>query len=119
MWHLYLGYRCGVEPLPSMAYFCYRLLRSPTDEPPISLCDAAQKYRVSRRVLVTIRRLSSERGGVLARRPEGIGKDLTSSEVQFLEQALRTLIRRAAEVAHTPDADRDLICISDLPSIRD
>ena len=119
MWHRYLGYRRGAEPLPSMAYFCYRLLRSPTDEPSISLPDVARKYRVSKPVLVTIRRLSSERGGALARRPEGIGKELTSSEVRFLEDALRTLIRRAAEVAHDPDVDRHPICMSDLPSIRD
>ena len=119
MWQRYLGYRRGAEPLPSMAYFCYRLLRYPADAPSISLADAAQRYGVAKTVLVKIRRLSSEKGGPVARRPEGIGKELTSSEVRFLEESVRTLIRRAAEVAYDPDDDRERIRMSDLPALRD
>ena len=100
-----------------MAYFCYTLLMSPTGEPSLVVRDAARRYRVTRHVLSTIRRLSSTKGGSVARKANAVGQELTRAEVRFLEEAVRTLISRAAEVAHDPNVDRDQIRLSDLPTL--
>ena len=113
----YLGYRAGKEPLPSMAYFCLTVLVHPSGEPSLSVAEAARRYGISRNVLGTIRRLSSSKGGPIARKADGLRDELTPEEVRFLECAIPKVIRRAAQVAHDPATACDPVRTSDLPRI--
>ena len=101
----YMGCRQGKEPLPSMAYFCLTVIeRDPTQK------------ECSSGVRKTIRHLSSGKGGQQARKAGGKDKDLTDQDRRFLDEAIKAIIRRAAERAHDPDGDRQPISMSDLPA---
>ena len=108
----YLGYLVGEEPLPSMAYFCITVVMqhsasregvSPTD-----------RYRISRKVLKRAQHLASRKGGSQARKADGMKKELSAEESLFLEQAVRSIIQRMAEVAANPDHHFSKITMSDL-----
>ena len=102
MYFRYVGYREGREPLASMAYFCLDVLLASTGKHHGRLPAAAKRYGISQPVLKRLANLSSNRGGAAARKAEGRSRDLTQQERQFLKQAVTTIIRRAAEVAHDP-----------------
>ena len=74
------------------AYFCLNVL-----EKPFGREKAARRYRISRNVLGTIGRLSTERGGSQARKAAGKDQYLTDRERRFLEEATRVLVERAAQ----------------------
>ena len=107
-----LGLLVGEEPLPSMAYFCITVVMqhsasregvSPTD-----------RYRISRKVLKRAQHLASRKGGSQARKADGMKKELSAEESLFLEQAVRSIIQRMAEVAANPDHHFSKITMSDL-----
>jgi hypothetical protein len=78
--------------------------------------NVAIEFRI--RVLNKIGELAAEKGGRLdARKVEGASKPFTLTERAWLEQALKLLIRRAAEVTHDPKASRSQVTMADLPSI--
>jgi hypothetical protein len=95
MYARYALYRDDRELLPSMAYFCYTVvLKAAGNEK-----KAAEKYSISGKVLKSLRILSSRKGGPLARKADAIGAPLSPSEEKWLEEAVKTIIRRAAETA--------------------
>ncbi|MCY4501801.1 MAG: hypothetical protein OXE57_09605 [Alphaproteobacteria bacterium] len=99
MFDRYMGHRSGKEPLPGMAYFCVTVLEAAAGGPR----KAAEHYRISQSVLTRIRSLSSTKGGPgTARKQTGVNAELSQAERRFLEQAVKAVIRRAAEVAHSP-----------------
>ena len=104
----YLGYRERREPLACMVYFCLTILELPWGPGRGAREPAASHYGVDETVLDTLGELSSTKGGVGAS---------TSEETRFLEEAVKAIIRRAAEVAHDPNARRPPITMSDLPPI--
>ena len=59
--------------------------------------------------------LSSTKGGIGARKAEGVHQDLTQQERKFQEAAVTTIIRRAAEAAHDRGASLKRITVLDLP----
>ena len=61
--------------------------------------------------------LSSKKGGQDARKAEGIGKEFTNQERAFLEQAIKKIIRRAAEKVQNRDNNLPKITLSALPPI--
>ena len=117
MYQRYMVYRQGKEHLASMAYFCLSVLEHSTGEKSNRRKAAAQKYQIEELVLDRIGKLSSEKGGPDARKADGVDKDFTSQESTFLKQAIKRMIRRAAEKAHSPDKALPQISLSDLPPI--
>ena len=119
MYRRYMGYRKGREPLASMANFCLTVLEDSTGKRSGKRKAAAERYRIGNRVLNNIGTLSEKRGGSEARKAKGIGKDFNSQERQFLEQAVKTIVRRMAERGHSSSDQLRKICMSDLPSLKD
>ena len=113
----FMGYRQGNEPLASMAYFCLTVLEYATGQKRNRRKAAVQKYKIDLSVLNKIAELSSERGGSGARKADGVDKDFTNKERAFLKQAIKEMIRRAAEKAYSPDKKFPRISLSELPQI--
>ena len=110
------GYSEGREPLPSMAYFCLTVLELPFPGSRSARRTAADAhYDIDVAVLNEIGDLSSTRGGKgLARKAEG-KVELSPKESRFLEEAVKQMIRRAAELAQEPDGVFPPITLADLP----
>ena len=117
MYQRYMDYRQGKEHLASMAYFCLDVLEHSMGPEKIGRHAAAREYRIAFSVLDRIGELSSEKGGGGARKADGVDDDFTSQERLFLEQAIKRIIRRAAEKAHSPDKVLPQISLSDLPPV--
>ena len=66
-----------------------------------------------------ISRISGGGGGPEhARKRAGIDEDpLTDQELRFFVEAIKAIIRRAAERAHDPDQNLPKISLSDLPPV--
>ena len=111
MYQRYMGYRRGNEPLASMAYFCLTVLEYSAGKKRRA---AAKKYQIGLRVLGRIGMLSEKKGGFEARKAAGVVTELTKAERRFLEEAVRTMIRRAAEKAYDPHMNMPVISLSDL-----
>ena len=117
----YMGYCQDREPLAAMAYFCLTVLEESAAPPPQKASTnrkpspkrkaAAEKYGIEVEVLKKIGSLTSEKG---ARKASGTD-DLTAQEARFLKEAIKEVVHRAAELAHTPDGDLPKISLSDLP----
>ena len=103
MYDRYMGYRQGKEPLASMAYFCWSMIK-----------DNPANSDFSSKVGKKINRLSSEKGGWRARKASGKDNDLTAQDRRFLEKAIKAVIRRAAERAYDPEKSLPQISLSDL-----
>ena len=110
MFNRYAKYRDRREPLTSMTYFCLNVLEESTGDRP----KAAKRYGISKCVLDQLGNLSSIRGGSDARKAAGVHHDLTGQESQFLEAAVKAIIRRAAEYAYDPNASLRPITMRDL-----
>ena len=115
-----MGCLSDKEPLASMAYFCLTVLEESVNpkpgareerKPSAARKAAAEEYKIAVDALGKLGHLSSVKG---ARKASG-QEDLTNLEARFLEKAIKTLIRRASEIAHDPDESRDEIKLSDLP----
>ena len=117
MYERYMGYRRGREPLAGMASFCLSVLEAATREKKGQRRVAARIYNIDKRVLSKIGYLSAKRGGAEARKADGVQTDFNSQEQRFLEQAVRAIVRRMAECAHSPDKQLSKISLSDLPSL--
>ena len=115
LWRRYQGYKAGREPLPSMAYFCLTLLESTAGSRP----RAARAFKISTRVLSKLGELATQRGdAATARKYAAIksGAPLGPREVQWLEEAIKLIIRRVGEAAAI--ARLDTINMSDLPPLQ-
>ena len=121
MYDRLMGYLSGKERLPSMAYFCLDVLRGSTryyssNKKTGPDDKAVEMYRIERAVIKKIVRLSSNKGGPAARKAAGINYPLTPKETCFLEEAVKAMILRAAEVAQDPkNESRAEIKLSNLP----
>ena len=108
------GYYEGREGLPGMANFCltvleWRFTRNRRR-------NVAKVFHIEKAVLDKIGELTATSGGAAsARKAEGVGTDLSPQESRFLEEAVKTLIRRAAEVAQNPGGAFATITLGDLP----
>lgn len=104
MYHRYLGYHAGKEQLATMAYFCLTVLQYMAGG---NRQAAAKKFGISRNVLIKVGTLSSG----AERKAGGIHQLRDPDNGSFLNAAIRSMIFRAAEVAHDPDAQREPITI--------
>ena len=121
MYDRYTGYLQGREPLAGMAYFCLTILERSTkkklNEKKKHREVAAEIYGIKSEVLNKIGHLSSERGGQEARKASGKDNELTAQDRRFLKEAIKAVIRRAAEKGHDPDSDLPAISLLDLPPV--
>ena len=115
MYDRLMDYRSDPKLLPSMAAFCLDVLQGSTR----SKCPnkkVVEMYGIKLAVIKKIARLANNKGGPDARKRIGINSPLTPKETCFLEEAVKAMIRRAAEVAHAPkNESRAEINLSDLP----
>ena len=103
----------GKEPLPGMANFCLTMIEQEFERR--SRKAAAAKYAIASDVLNRIAELCAKKGGPqAARKAMGAGSDLTKEESQFLEKAVKAIIRRRAERAAGDDTQRPRITLRDL-----
>ena len=112
MYQRYMEYLKGREKLTSMAQFCLTLLRRSKG----SLKETAREYGIQLKVLSTIGDLCANKGGPKeARKAHGIDNPLSTSETHFLEEAIKRIIRRAAEKLGDPYTTLPKITLQDLP----
>ena len=104
----YRGYTEGQEPLAGMAYACLTFLTKMMAK---GKPDAAKKFNISIPVLDKLGLLSSRKGG---RKYPSEGP-YTPQEETWVREAVRVLIRRAAE--HAAGVTVTQITMSDLPPL--
>ena len=103
MYDRYMGYRQGREPLTTMAYFCLTILERSTKKNhsrEVAAKTHGIEFEVSQRdrpPFLEERRPASEKG-------EWHEQYLTAQDRRFLEEAIKAIIRRAAEKAYAPIA---------------
>ena len=114
MFDRYVGFRSRLGYLAEMANFCLTILENSVQANKCRRKAAAKHYNIECRVLDEIGRLCSQKGGTEARKAQGIHQDLSGQERQFLEEAVKAIIRRAAEVAADPNGSRATILLSDF-----
>lgn len=107
MYQRYLGHLEGREPLPSMAYFCLTVMLLAHG----NRRKAAKRLAISDGVLEHIQKLSGGRGGEMARKAAGRNTPYTPEDERVLKSAVKTMIRRAAEVACDPERNRETITL--------
>ena len=117
MYCRYMGYRKGREPLASLASFCLTVLEAATGEGKARRTAAAKAFNIDVQLLRKIGDLTANKGGSEARKAGGVATEFSSEERHFLEQALRAVIRRMAERAHSSGKQLPTISLSDLPSL--
>lgn len=115
MFDRYVRYRARRGYLTEMANFCLTVLEDSVRASKGRRRATARHYGIDYRVLDEIGRLCSNKGGAEARKAQGVGQELNGQERQFLEEAVKAIIRRAAEVAADPDGSHDMIALSDFP----
>ena len=114
LYHRWVGYLDGSEPLPTMANFCLTVLQHAAG----GRTAAAAHFGISGKVLATVGRLATERGDALtARKMTSNLQPLKTEEREWLEAAVRTMIRRAGEVAAQPAQALPQITLADLPQL--
>ena len=113
----YVGYRAGREHLTGMANFCLTILVESVQAKKDRRKAAARHYDIDYKVLDEVGRLCSQKGGAEARKAQGVERELNGNERQFLEEAVKAIILRAAEVAGDPNGSRDRIVLSDFPHL--
>ena len=107
LWARYLRYLAGSEPLLSMAYACLTLLERGNRR------QAAGLFGVEYEVLSKLGDLTSTRGDALtARKPGQATAPLSSTEAQWVDAAIRAVIRHLA----TRAGDKRLK-MADLPAL--
>ncbi len=110
----YSQYREGKETLAAMAYFCLTVLER-------AACRRRaipSKFGIEFTVADTLGHLSTKKGGAEARKDGGRSHEFTAYERNWIEQATKRMIRRAAEVAYDPAAAASQITMGDLPKLQ-
>ncbi len=113
MYHRYLGYRAGKEPLSTMANFCLTVLES--------MVGRARKRTEKRQIAVekfsvAVDVLNSEAGGPAARKQVDIDQHYAPENKKFLRAAIQHMIFRAAEVANGLKTERKQITLDTIKS---
>jgi hypothetical protein len=114
LYHRWVAFLNGAEPLPSMANFCLTVLEHVAG----GRGAAAAHFRISGSVLSKVGKLATERGDALtARKMSSNLQPLKPEESEWLEAAVRVMIRRAGEVAAQPGQPLPQITLADLPRL--
>jgi hypothetical protein len=114
MYDRYALYREGRTLLGDAANFCFTAIKMGGGG---ERSVAASHFAVSEEVLRILGNLTANKGGMHARKATGAGAEYSLAERQWLEDAMKRLIRRAAEVAFDSEAVHPQITMADLPSL--
>ena len=104
----------GRRSLGEAAYFCLTVLRLAAGNGKRA---AAQEFGIALSVIDKLGTLTDEKGGREARKAKGAKNEFTNAELTWLQEVMKTIIRRAAEVAYDSHASRKQITMADLPSL--
>jgi len=111
LWNRLEGFRKGHEPLASMAYFCFTVIKKHYGG-----ANAAKLLAIDNAILRKMSELSTNRGDDLtARKMTRDLKPFTPTEARWLDAAIRAVIRRIGEIA-AGDCPKQLT-MSDLPPL--
>lgn len=113
MYDRYIGHLQGSEPLASMAYFCLTVILAGKQRDV-----AAKKYQISKAIFTRLSQLVTEKGGPEARKASGAQTDFKPYECAWIIAAVKSIIRRKAEVAYSPAQKLSQITFSELPPLR-
>jgi hypothetical protein len=120
----YSRYQEGREPLASMAYFCLTVLEkgvgNQETEAGGQRTAAAKRYGIATDVLRHLGDIASNRGsaGEARKAPEGLAfVPLDAQERTWVVAVVRSIIRRAGEIAASPGACLEEIRMESLPSL--
>ncbi len=116
MFAAYCQYRAGERNFGGAAYYCLTALEGPKRHKRRQ--HAASRYAVDEAVLSKLGELTDNKGGKQARKAKGAGAAFTVAEKRWLEETMKQLIRRAAEVAYDPSASRPQITMAGLPPLK-
>ncbi len=113
MWLRYRGYREGREPLLAMAYFCLTVVEVSAG----GRKAAAQLYNIDIKVLSKLGELTARGDAKTARKiqKEQSLQPLSGAEYAWLEEAVKTLIRKLGE--YRPGRPTPQLSMGDLPSL--
>jgi len=113
MFERFCRYRKGATTLADAGYFCLTILELKSG----GRSGASRRYAVAKPVLVTLGKLTAEKGGIDARKADGVGADFTAGERHWIEETMKRLISRAAEIAGDPCASLPQITMAELPPL--
>lgn len=112
MFNRYRRYVEGRTTLADAANYCLTALE---------LCggrkQASVKFAISQTVLNMIGELAATKGGIDARKAEATSTEFSPNEKCWLEEAIKKIILRVAEVAHDSNVNRPQITMADLPPV--
>ena len=115
LWQRYEGYVAGREPLSSMAYFCLTVIESGVGQK-AKRRSAANRHNIGYDVLCKLGELTERRGDPMtARKMDSNLVPHTRKEIQWIEAAVKAVIRRVAQVS--ADAPVNQITMRDLPAL--
>lgn len=113
MFERYCWYCARRTTLADAANFCMTVLEMSGG----GRSGATKRFAVAKPVLDNAGKLAASKGGNEARKAKGAQAEFTAAERQWLEETMKCLIRRAAEVAGGPSAPLPQITMADLPSL--
>jgi hypothetical protein len=114
LWQRWEGYLARRESLQAMAYFCLTVLEHGHG----GRAGAASHYSISKKVLDTLARLSTNTGDQrTARKVTGRLRPITDAEIAWLGAAVKALIQRGGEAA--AGASPSPLTMGDLPPLAD
>jgi hypothetical protein len=114
MFARYCRYFEGRTTLGDAANFCLTVAETAAGG---SRPGAARHYAIALTVLKKLGELADTKGGTDARKAKGVESPYTPAERTWLEAVMKTIIRRAAEVAADQQATRPQITMTDLPAL--
>jgi hypothetical protein len=95
MFERFCRYRQGGDTLAGAAYYCLTVLQAAAQ----SRKEAAKHYGIAETVLDKLAILTDSKGGKDARKAKGTHAEYTPAERQWLEEVMKRIILRTAEVA--------------------
>ncbi len=113
MFDRFCRYREGTTTLADAGYFCLTVLENSSGGRP----GAASRYAIAKSVLDKLGDLTANKGGNEARKAAGSNTEFTPAEREWIDESIKRLILRAAEVAGDPSASRPQITLPDLPTL--
>jgi hypothetical protein len=111
MYYQYTGYRKGQMELAAVANLCLTVLEKGRGR-----MGAAKHFQIDPKILSMIGNLTANKGGPGARKASGLDNPYQPKEREWLEAAMKVLIRRAGERAASTKP-LPMISKADLPSI--
>jgi hypothetical protein len=116
LWQRYRSSCEGKEPLTSMGYFCLSVIQADAG----GRRKAATKYQIAIDVLDKLGELTSEVGDEATARKldqRSTFRPHTQGELNWIQEAVKRLVRRAGEIAANPTGPHVLVGMRDLPTV--